>query len=233
MLKNIRNNTAIRKILLILAIIIGIAVLVYLIIQGRHYFNRRSLRQMQGVINSYGSWAPIAIILLIVISTLIPPLPLPIPLIEMAAGLIFGFGEGFLLVWTGQIIGSIGAFIMTRMIGKSIFKRILENRIFNFYRRYIHKKGPLAIFTIRATMASPFNVVSFLAGLTQMKILQFSTATVLGTIPESLLFSFIGSFLKSMRLRLWYIFILTVLLGAIGPVLMYVESKYLNPDKKH
>jgi uncharacterized membrane protein YdjX (TVP38/TMEM64 family) len=230
--KKIRNNPTIRKILLTIAIFIGIAVVVYLIIQGRHYFNRRGIRQMQTVINSYGSWSPFALIFLIVISTVIPPLPLPIPLIEMAAGLIFGFGEGFLLVWASQIIGSVAAFVMTRIIGRSVFRRILENKIFNFYRRYIHDKGPLAIFTIRATMASPFNVVSFLAGLTQMKILNFTIATILGTIPESLLFSYIGSLLQSMRLRLWYIFILTVLLGAIGPVLMYLESKYLNPDSK-
>lgn len=232
MFKNIRNNTTIRKILISLAILIGIAVVVYLIIQGRHYFSRRSIREMQTVINSYGSWAPIALVFSIVISTLVPPLPLPIPLIEMAAGLMFGFGEGFLLVWFSQIIASVGAFIMTRMIGKSIFGRLLENRIFNFYRRYIHNKGPLAVFTIRATMASPFNVVSFLAGLTQMKIRNFTIATILGTIPESLLFSYIGSLLQSMRLRLWYIFILTVILGAIGPILMYLESKYLNPDGK-
>ena len=222
-----------RKILLILAIIIGIAALVYLIIQGRHYFNRRGIRQMQTVINSYGSWAPLAIILLIVMSTVIPPLPLPIPLIEMAAGLIFGFGHGFLLVWAGQIIGSAGAFIMTRMIGRSVFKNLLENRLFNFYRRYIHKKGPIAIFTVRATMASPFNVVSFLAGLTEMKFLQFTLATILGTIPEALLFSYVGSLIQHMRLRLWYIFILTVLLGAIGPIFMYLESRYLNPKAKH
>jgi uncharacterized membrane protein YdjX (TVP38/TMEM64 family) len=187
---------------------------------------------MQTAITSYGSWSPLAIIFLIVISTVIPPLPLPIPLIEIASGLIFGFGEGFLLVWISQIIGSLGAFVMTRMLGKSIFRRVLDNRVFNFYRRYIHTKGPLAIFTIRATMASPFNVVSFLAGLTDMRILNFTVATVLGTIPEAVLFSFIGSLLQSMRLRLWYVFILTVLLSAIGPVLMYLESRYLNPDGK-
>lgn len=230
---NIRNNSTVRKILLIIAIIIGLILLVYLIVQGRHYFNRRGIRQMQTIINSYGSWAPFALVFSIVISTIIPPLPLPIPLIEMAAGLIFGFGEGFLLVWFSQIIASVAAFVMTRIIGKSIFRRILENRIFNFYRRYIHNKGPLAIFTIRATMASPFNVVSFLAGLTQMGILQFTVATVLGTVPESLLFSYVGSLLQHMRLRLWYIFILTVLLSAIGPILMYLESRYLNPDGKH
>jgi hypothetical protein len=38
--------------------------------------------------------------------------------------------------------------------------------------------------------------------------------------------------LQSMKLRIWYIFILTVLLSAIGPVLMYLESKYLNPKAK-
>jgi uncharacterized membrane protein YdjX (TVP38/TMEM64 family) len=230
--KNVRNNATIRKILVALAIIIGVALLVYLIVHGRHYFNRVSLRQMQTVINSYGSWSPVAIIFLIVISTVIPPLPIPIMLIEIAAGLIFGFGNGFLLVWISQIIASLAAFIMTRIIGKSIFRRILENRIFNFYRRYIHNKGPLAVFMIRATMASPLNVVSFLAGLTQMHIIDFTIATILGTIPEALLFSYIGSLLQHTHLRLWYIFVLIVLLSALGPVFMYLESKYLNPDGK-
>jgi uncharacterized membrane protein YdjX (TVP38/TMEM64 family) len=104
----------------------------------------------------------------------------------------------------------------------------LNNRLFNFYKDYIHKNGPRAIFICRLTLAAPFNIVSYLAGLTQMNIISFSLATILGTIPEAALFTFVGSILKHTRLRLWYIFILAVIIGSAGTILMFLMMKLLQ-----
>ncbi len=223
------SNKKIRRLMTGLAIIITLAVLIYIIVQGRHYFSRRGIIRLQSFITPYGSFSPLVIVLLIVLSTVIPPLPLPIPLIEMAAGLMFGFWQGCLLVWFSQILSSILAFGITRFIGKRLFNKFLNNHFLLLYQRYIHKKGPLAIFITRATMSAPFNIVSFLAGLTQMSTLSFSTATTLGTIPESLLYPFIGSIIRHVRLKLWYIFIIVVILGAVGPIFTYFMIKRLEP----
>jgi uncharacterized membrane protein YdjX (TVP38/TMEM64 family) len=227
-----QNNPTLRRILIIVAAILGIALIIYLSIQGRRYFTRRSLRQMQGMLNTYGAWSPIAIFLLMLLSTIIPPLPLPIPLLEMVAGYMYGFGPGFCLIWFSQIISSLAAYGLAKYFGKKILKNILKYPIVGVYQRYINEKGPVAVFITRATLSSPFGMMSFLPALSKMGVIPYIVATALGTIPESTLFPFIGSMIRTVRLRLWYVFILVVVLGTIGPVLTYVVTKYIRRETK-
>lgn len=190
--------------------------LVWLIIQGQHFFNRRAIRQEQSLINSFGNFSALAVIFLMLISTAIPPLPLPIPLIEITSGLVFGFWGGFILVWASQILSSTLAFFMARYFGKRLFGGILKSHIWDYYRKLLARRGKLAVFIIRATLAAPFNVISFLSGLTEMKPLGFIGATALGTLPEAILFSLIGAQLKNVHIRLWYLFIAITILGSLG-----------------
>ena len=219
-------------VLKILGLIVIVGVTVYLILHARRLFNRRLVRQMQRMISSYGVWSPFVVVILIFVSTAIPPLPLPVPLIEIASGLLFGFGEGFLLVWIAQMISSLFAFFATRFIGRKFFRRILEYKVFAPFKDYIEEGGPIAILITRATMAAPFNIVSFMAGVTSMKMGEFALATAVGTLTESLLYRFIGSVLRQTRLSLWRIFVVIVLVGAIGPVVTYAVMKILQSKRK-
>ena len=233
-MKGKRNNVTLRKILSIIGVIAVIIIVIVIVIAGRHYLTRKSIRTMSGTISSYGTFAPFIVVFLIFISTAIPPLPLPVPIVEIAAGYLFGFLPGFLLVWFSQIISSLFAFGITRVIGNRLFRSLHKNRIFLLYQQYVFRSGAMGVFFTRATMAAPFNIVSFLAGLTDIRIVSFLTATMLGTIPESLLYSFIGSIIHTTRLRLWYIFIAVVLLGSIVPVYVFtrINRQLLKKNEK-
>ncbi len=208
---------------MILAVIAAIIVLVIIIILGRHYFTRRGIRQMSSLISSYGTLSPLVVVFLIFLSTAIPPLPLPVPLIEIAAGYIFGFWPGFFLVWFSQIISSLFAYGLTRFIGTRLFRSLLSTHIFRIYQHYVDKNGAMGIFITRATLAAPFNIVSFLAGLTNMNVASFFTATLLGTIPESALYSLLGSVIKVTRIRLWYVYIAVVIVGSVVPMYLFIK----------
>lgn len=218
----------IKKLFIILGIIAILSLVVFLIINNQHYFSRRAIRTNQRLINSFGSLAPLAALSLIVLSTLIPPLPLPIPLIEIASGLAFGFRAGFVLVWISQIISSILAFKTSKFFSNRFLGKILQNKFWNSYRSYIDQKGARAVFTMRATLGAPFNIVSFLAGLSQMDLKSFTLATILGTIPEALLFSLIGSELRNIHFRLWYLFIGIALFGVLGTCLTFINIRVLT-----
>lgn len=226
------DNPKIKRALLILAALAAVALLIYFVTHGQHYFTRRNIRQIQKLITSFGFWSPVAVISLIFLSTVIPPLPMPVPLIETAAGLTFGFGEGFILVWVAQIGSSFLAFKIAGFFGKHLFNNVLSNHLWNPYRHFIEKKGPWAVFITRATMASPFNITSFLAGITQMKALQFTLATVAGTIPEVALYVFIGSRLRNIHLSLWHLFIFMVLIGVTGALITYLMMRFIQPVAK-
>ncbi len=226
-----------RKWLRILSICLGVAVVVailyFTVSSGRSYLRRRNIRFMATEINGYGPLAPFAVFFLIFISTVIPPIPLPIPLIEIAAGYIFGFWEGLIIVWVSEIISSLAAFASTRFLGRrKIFRRILGSKFVTPYRQYIDRSGPTAIIVTRAFMAAPMNIVSFLAGLTMMGIWTFIFATAVGTIPESILYPYVGMLLKTTRFSLWRLSIILVVISIVGPLSMFILQRMQGVRRK-
>src|SRR5579859_310727 len=188
-----------KKIIIFTIIVIVVIALLILFFQSKHPFSRRLVRDIQNILEEFGDYSPVAVVALIVVSTLIPPLPLPVPLIELAAGIELGFWKGLLICLIAQAISSCLAFWFARFIGKRIAKRFTKSKFFDFYKDYLKRSGPKAVLIMRATMLSPFNVVSYLAGLTEMKFWPFLAATVLGSIPEAVLFTFVGSQIKHIR----------------------------------
>ncbi len=204
------------KRLIVIITIIVVTILLILLLGGQRRFYRRSIRDIESSIRSLGTFSPFAVITLATISTLIPPLPLPVPLIEIASGLVFGFWYGFLLNWAAQIVSSLLAFYAARYFERRLLKRFTKYRFLLFYKDYLKKSGATAVFTTRALMASPFNVVSFLAGITSMNVFSFLVATILGTIPESAFYAFIGSLIKTTRFKLVYVFAFALIVAGIG-----------------
>src|SRR5258708_7118018 len=93
----------------ILAVLLSVCIgffFLFLFTHSRTYFGRRVILGEQRYILSYGGWAPVFVFSLILLSTIIPPLPLPVPLIEIAAGFAFGFLPGALVVWISQVLSS-------------------------------------------------------------------------------------------------------------------------------
>lgn len=225
-----------RKVFITVAIILLILFSLYAVTSGRHYFTRRSVRLIEHELNSFGTLSPVILFGLIVISTLIPPLPIPIPLIEIAAGMMYGFVPGIILVWISQMVSSIAAFALSRYVGKRWLKRFLNNPFINFYLRYIDKFGFSAVFIIRAVIAAPFNI-SYVAGLSRIRNSVFLAATALGILSEVFVFVYIGTLVRNTRIQLWYIFILLVLLGILPliasmAIKLMTKSPVAQPEHK-
>ena len=218
------------RMIIVIGIILTIIAAVYAIITGRHYFTRRNLLQLQTAISSYGVWSPLIIFFLIFINILVPPLPLPIPLVEIATGVIYGLWPGIILIWITQVISAVTSFVISKYIGKLFLKKLIQSKFLSFFKRFIEKKGALAIFVIRATMSSPFNI-SYLAGFMQIGFIGFMIATALGIIPETVLFVYLGTLIQHTRIRLWYVFIGLVVVGIL-PFTVLLVSK-LFPKKEH
>lgn len=226
------KNKKVQKSLKIIGSVLLAILVVYLIFAGRRYFTRRGIRQIQTLVKSYGTFSPLVILFLIFISNVIPPLPIPTPLVEMASGYIYGFLPSFFLVWISQIISSLAAYAIAKFIGKRVFKKILQNPVVIFYQKYLKEHGAAAVFITRTTMSSPFSIVSFLAGFTDIGFWRYAMATIFGTIIESALYSYVGSIIRVTRLRLWFVFIIVVVLGALGPIVTYAVMKLNIKQKK-
>ncbi len=216
-----------QRIFAVAAIMLTVAAMVYLIVTGRHYLTRRNLLAVRRGIEAYGMWSPVLIFCIFMLNVLVPPLPVPILLVEMAAGLIFGFLPGVMLIWLSQVISCTTGFKLTKYLGKKFLGRIANSRWWGFYRDFLKKRGAFGVFVIRATMSSPFNV-SYLAGLLQMDTAGFMAATALGVIPEAVIFAFLGNLLaQHIRIRLWYVFIFVVVMS-IAPGLVLTSWNFFR-----
>lgn len=219
------------RILTAIAIVITLAASIYAVYTGRRYFSNRNLRQIGVEIKSYGVWSPIIIFVLFVLSTVIPPIPIPTTFLEIAAGIIFGFWPGVILIWISQFVSAVACFSLSHKVGKIFADKIAKSKIFTFFREFIEKKRAWAVFVLRATMSAPFNV-SYFAGLMQMDGGGFVAASAFGIIPETILFVFLGTLIdERVRFRLWYVFLGTLILNYL-PLLIVMLSKYFHRKNK-
>ena len=171
------------------------------------FLNQESLQQ---IINNYGQWGPLLII--IFMSGAIVMSPLPSAPIALASGAAFGHTWGTIYILIGAELGAIIAFSMARMLGYDVMKRRFGNRI-KFKWLQSDNNLMLAVGISRLIPFISFDVVSYAAGLTSLGYMRFAFATLLGIIPASFLLAHFGSELVSSDLPNMVITIL--LLGSI------------------
>jgi uncharacterized membrane protein YdjX (TVP38/TMEM64 family) len=210
---------------------LAVVITLYSILITRQFFVGTDLAQLGQQIKSFGLLAPLVLFGLIFLCIVIPPFPLPIPPIEIIAGALFGFVPGVILVWLAQFTSSLTAYGLTESVPESFLGRVLGSRITGPYKKFIERRGALAVFIARATMTAPFSV-SYLAGLSKVKFKGFTIATALGIIPEALIFVYAGSLVMHyLGITFWYVFVVFIVIG-ITPVLIWLLIKLFSKRKR-
>jgi len=96
------------------------------------FFNQEALETFM---NGLGFWGPIVFFLLQVLQAIIAPLPGNI--LTMAGGALFGFWPGFLLAYTGNVVGSIIGFSIVRKFGYVAMVKLIGTKRFDRYMEII------------------------------------------------------------------------------------------------
>ncbi len=107
-----------------------------------------------------------------------------------AAGLIFGFGQGFALSLIGSTLGSYAAFVLSR----HGFRRAAESRAakWPWLKKLLKKPSIIRVFWVRQLMV-PGLVLNVLLGMTSVRHSRFILGTTLGYMPLNVAFSLVGS----------------------------------------
>ncbi len=151
------------------------------------YHNFEGLRQL---ILSYGLWAPFASIALMVVQSLVPLVPGLI--ITITNAWIFGWQYGALYSWVGALLGAMLDFSIARWYGRLIITQNFNTNYLMIIDQFLKKHGLFAVFVTRLTPIIPFKAVSYGAGLTSMSFWRFISATAIGQLPATILYSILG-----------------------------------------
>jgi uncharacterized membrane protein YdjX (TVP38/TMEM64 family) len=162
----------------------------------------RDLMRFREFLLSFGAWAPVVSFLLMVLQSVIAPLPAPV--ITVTNGLLFGAFWGTVLSWTSAMAGAALCFAIARALGRPVVERLAGTgplaRTDAFFARY----GSAAVLVARLIPVISFDVVSYAAGLTRMGIVPFLVATGIGQLPATIVYSALGQNLSSgSRGALW------------------------------
>lgn len=127
-----------------------------------------------------GRLAFIGMMILQIIIALIPGEPL-----ELAAGYAFGAVEGTILCLAGALIGSVAVFMFVRKVGmKAVTLFFPEEKIQKLKFLHYSKRRNFWIFIIFFIPGTPKDLLSYVVGLTDIKLSHWILITSVARIPS-------------------------------------------------
>ncbi len=212
-----------RKYIFPILIFLGLSILILAWWQG--WLPDWNLATMRAFILGFGSWAVIIYILLMAINT-ITIMP-PTMIMMVLSGILFGPFVGSLALWTGLLLGSIGAFLIARLIAQDFISAHLGGRAAQFNER-LKKSGFSVVFVARLLGLPPYELVNYASGLSKIAFRDFLLATMFGSIPGAILFATTGDRLLNPDLTDPVLYALPVFV-----VITFIITRLIARLKKH
>jgi uncharacterized membrane protein YdjX (TVP38/TMEM64 family) len=142
-------------------------------------------------IQSFGPLAAIILFFLVVIEVVAAPIP---PLIlYVVAGIIFGGFLGGIIILAANIVGAVIAFVFARTVGREYIKKKIGKENSRKFGRITEKYGPFGIFILRINPLTSTDLISYLAGLSKIRLSHFVISTLLGLAPLIFSQTYLGS----------------------------------------
>lgn len=147
--------------------------------------------QMRNLIIGAGAWGPVVFISLQVAQVLIAPIPGQA--IGFVGGYLFGPFWGLVYSLIGAGIGFTLIFILVRKLGRPFVERFVKREILEKFDHLTKDKGVWVFFLIFLLPAFPDDIISFIAGLTTIKISKLIIISLAGRLPGYAILSYTGS----------------------------------------
>ena len=163
-------------------------------------------------------------IILQVIIAVIPAGPF-----QFIAGIIYGPFVGSIICLMAFIIGSVLVYCLTKKYGYKIITKFVKTSDIEKFRSIINKKESKLIFILLFIIpGSPKDILSYIAGLTDISLWQFVLINVLGRIPSTFLTAYSGDLFDNKKLTSsMFVLVILLIISFIGYILYNIlKSKY-------
>lgn len=141
-------------------------------------------------VNGLGPWGPIAFIAGYIVAAV---MFVPVSLLTLAAGAIFGFGLGLAYVMTGAVISASLSFCIARYVARgAIERRFLGNPRFVAIDRAVGEQGVKVVLLLRLSPVFPFFLMNYGLGLTRVRFADFAVGLI-GMVPATAFYVYYGT----------------------------------------
>jgi pyruvate/2-oxoglutarate dehydrogenase complex dihydrolipoamide dehydrogenase (E3) component/uncharacterized membrane protein YdjX (TVP38/TMEM64 family) len=176
-----KRSKVILIVLLAAAVFIG-----FLFLPVRSWF-----MHFEGYVQSLGAIGPVVVVLVYVICTV---LLVPGSAITIGSGTLFGLQTGFIVVVLGANLGALCSFLLARgFLREKVSSWGAVNPKFRSLDQAIGKQGFKMVLLTRLSPVFPFVLLNYLLGLTAVRTSAYALANLLGMLPATFLFVYIGA----------------------------------------
>jgi uncharacterized membrane protein YdjX (TVP38/TMEM64 family) len=174
------------NLLRIAILVILVAGSAYLLLLHLNWFEDPRLVKRE--VLDFGWWGPIVYILLFAVG---PSFLVPGAVMTIAGGLAFGALWGSLWSLVGAYLGCLIAFGAGRFLGRSFVDRVIGERLRKMSQK-LARNGFYVILYLRLVPVIPYNALNLLAGASPIEFRDYFWASIIGMLPGTILFAFLG-----------------------------------------
>ncbi len=161
------------------------------IIFGAYGFNRLGL--LPTLIHWIEGLGPAAPVVYLLIYTLAAVFFVPSFLLTFAGGFLFDFWTASILSILGSGLGAVSAFLIGRYVARAVVeKQASRIRELGRIRALAQKKGWKIVLLARLSPVFPFLIGNYAFGTTNMSAGHYFLASMVGTIPSALVYTYSG-----------------------------------------
>ena len=118
-------------------------------------------------------------------------------ILKIGAGFFFGFFFGFFYSLIGFFIASVIGYLLSKYLFHNyLYKK--ESRFVKKVNQEIKKNGFYYFLSLRMILIIPHYIINIVGGLSKIKLSSFSLSTILGLIPETIVYVYLGSLLTNL-----------------------------------
>lgn len=181
-----------QKIKIIQLVIVGsIVIIISLIFK---FSKITSINEIIYLINTSGKAGIIAYILLF---TFLPTFFVPVTVLAISAGAVFGLWQACLYTFIGSFLNSTLTFVISKYFAYDLVNDYAISKYNVEYKKLKEntkgKKGFILILVLRLLPIAPFTLLNYLSGAVGCDYKTFITSTLLGIIPGIFCYTNIGA----------------------------------------
>ncbi len=142
-------------------------------------------------IKGFGILAPLVAFILFFLQAALPVFPYVI--LAGAAGMIFGFWQGFFLSWAGALAGACFAFFLFRLTGWEWLHTMVRRRFKHDLTEVTPLVGFWGIIITRIIPVVPTPLINFVSAVSGISAGIFISASAIGKIPSAVIYTGLGT----------------------------------------
>ncbi len=182
---------------------------------------------VQETVERAGVWGPVAFVLMYAVLSLVP---VPLGLVTVLAGTVFGFTDGLLLVWAGSVLGAVAGWLVARTALLPVVEDLVARHDGGAWA-HLSGTGVWPVVVVRMLPVAPFMAVNYVAGASGVPFRPYLVGTVVGILPSSALYVQVGAAgLEDPAALSWALFGIVVLV-VLGGYLLRRRAGRSTPER--